>query len=320
MQHALRHHDSGLTTASLPTTALDLFHFSAMRRLLHNSGKCLMPEAALDLFAGSMVQHAMAAELGTSFQSTSLQVSTQQVSHITTFLIICLPQRHAAHCLTLVLLFSDSLVPSRKALLTCSLLLTSITELCQSTRQILLVSVVLCCSQGVAPATDADLQSTESLADGSTTGTSEPTVAARSSVPARPWSSAVQHSSPSHEADANVKSSPHVSNEQSSNNSAYGRPNFLFTSVPMLGPPVQPADDPVAPNTAAGAESEGDIVQSCDKFAKMSIVTASAKKRTLKTLTFNSLSLAAAIEEAGEATAAVTAPDPDDSVSLVRLQ
>lgn len=174
--------------------------------------------------------------------------------------------------------------------------------------------------------TDADvMQSTEPLADGSTTDQTEPNVAARSSFSANAWSSAVQHSPPSHEADANVASSTHVSCEESSNDFAYGRPNFLFTSVPMLGPPVQPHDDPIAPNTAADAESdEGSVqsgaAQSCDKFVKMSIVTASAKKRTLKTLTSNSLSLAAAIQEAGEATAGPTAPDPDDLVSLVRLQ
>ena len=113
VQRCLRHHDSRPNTASLPTTALDLFHFSAMRRLLHNSGKCLMPEAALDLFAGSVVQKAMAADLGTSFQFTSLKVSTQQTSYISAFVFICLPQRHAAYCLTLCLLFSDSLVLSR---------------------------------------------------------------------------------------------------------------------------------------------------------------------------------------------------------------
>lgn len=113
VQRCLRHHDSGLNTASLPMTALDLFHFSAMRRLLHNSGKCLMPAAALDLFAGSVVQKAMAADLGTSFQSTSLKVSTQQTSYIPAFIIICLQQRHAAHCLTLFLLFCDRLVVSR---------------------------------------------------------------------------------------------------------------------------------------------------------------------------------------------------------------
>lgn len=187
---------------------------------------------------------------------------------------------------------------------------------------IVLVSIALCCLQGVAPvATDADVQSTEPLADGSTTDMLEPNVAARPPCPANSWSSAVQHSLPSYEADTDVASSTHASIEETSNDFAYVRPNFMFTSVPMLGPPVQPLHGPVPPNTAADAESDEGAVQSCDKFVKMSIVTASAKKRTLKTLTSNSLILAAAIQEAGEATAAATAPDPDDgNVSLVRLQ
>ena len=194
----------------------------------------------------------------------------------------------------------------------------SIAELCQSTMQILLVSIALCCLQGVAPvATDAGVQSTEPLADGSTTDMLEPNVAARAPFPASSWFSAVQHSSPSYEADADVACSTHASRAESSNDFAYGRPNFHLTSVPMLGPPVQPLHDPVPPNTAADAKSHEGGVQSCNKFVKMSIVTASAKKRTLKTLTSNSLILAAAIQEAGEAATA----DPDDgNVSLVRLQ
>lgn len=205
---------------------------------------------------------------------------------------------------------------------------------------LLLVSVALCCLQEAAPDVDADMQSTELLADESTTETLEPKAAALSPFPANPWSSAVQHqtsgppktasftgptpihdpstsSLPSREADANVASSTHASREESSNDFAYGRPNFLFTAVPMLGPPMQPHDDPMAPPTAADAENDEDIVQSFDKYVKLSIVTASAKRRTLKTLTSNSLSLAAAIQEAGEATAAGTAPDPDGNVSLV---
>ena len=44
-----------------------------MRRLLHNSGKCLMSEAALDVFVHSLIQQAMASELETS-EATSRQV------------------------------------------------------------------------------------------------------------------------------------------------------------------------------------------------------------------------------------------------------
>lgn len=98
-------HDSSLTTASLPTTALDLFHFSAMRRLLHNSGKCLMPEAALDFFAGTLVQQAMAADLGSSFLFTSLKVSTQHLTYLPSS-SYAYPQRHAAQCLSLDSIFA----------------------------------------------------------------------------------------------------------------------------------------------------------------------------------------------------------------------
>ena len=75
VQHSLRHTEGSFSGDSLPTTALDWFHFSAIRRLLHNSGKCLMPEAALDIFVHSSIQQAMANELETSFEATSRQVS-----------------------------------------------------------------------------------------------------------------------------------------------------------------------------------------------------------------------------------------------------
>ena len=76
VQHSLRHPEGGLYGDSLPTTALDWFHFSAMRRLLHNSGKCLMSEAALNIFVGSLIQQTMASELETSLKAISHQVST----------------------------------------------------------------------------------------------------------------------------------------------------------------------------------------------------------------------------------------------------
>ena len=69
MQHSLRHPEGSFSGDSLPTTALNWFHFSAMRRLLLNSGKCLMSEAALDIFVGSLIQQAMASELEKSFNT-----------------------------------------------------------------------------------------------------------------------------------------------------------------------------------------------------------------------------------------------------------
>ena len=76
VQHSLRHPEGSVSGNSLPTTALNWFHFSAVRRLLHNSGKCLMSEAALDFFVGSFMQQAMASELETSFGANSPQVRT----------------------------------------------------------------------------------------------------------------------------------------------------------------------------------------------------------------------------------------------------
>ena len=76
VQHSLRHSEGSLFIKSLPTTALDWFHFSAMRRLLHNSGKCLLPEAALEFWSGSLIQQAMASDLKASLESFPSQVST----------------------------------------------------------------------------------------------------------------------------------------------------------------------------------------------------------------------------------------------------
>ena len=46
-----------------------------MRRLLHNSGKCLLPKEALEFFSGSLMQQAMIAELESSFDLTPTSVS-----------------------------------------------------------------------------------------------------------------------------------------------------------------------------------------------------------------------------------------------------
>lgn len=81
VQHSLRHPEGGLCADSLPIAALDWFHFSAMRRLLHNSGKCLMPTAALDVFVGSSIQQAMAHDLDASFEAILPQVRTHNSTH-----------------------------------------------------------------------------------------------------------------------------------------------------------------------------------------------------------------------------------------------
>lgn len=81
VQHSLRHPEAGLCADSLPIAALDWFHFSAMRRLLHNSRKCLMPTAALDVSARSSIQQAMAHDLEASFKAILPQVRAPDSTH-----------------------------------------------------------------------------------------------------------------------------------------------------------------------------------------------------------------------------------------------
>lgn len=96
----------------------------------------------------------------------------------------------------------------------------------------------------------------------------------------------------------------------------------VFTTAPMLGSPVQLDGQPVSSNLAAvGHDSgEGDFEQQAAQPynvpVNFSIVTASVKKRAMTRLISNSLSLAAAIEEADESAAKTGAPESEGKVSL----
>ena len=98
----------------------------------------------------------------------------------------------------------------------------------------------------------------------------------------------------------------------------------IFTTVPMLGSPVQLRDQPVSLDVAAEAEnSEGTLEQQALQPysipVNFSIVAATVRKEASTRLNSNSLSLAAAIEGVDQS-ATETLPGSEGEFNLVCLQ
>lgn len=102
------------------------------------------------------------------------------------------------------------------------------------------------------------------------------------------------------------------------------QPALVFTSVPTLGSPLQSYGQPLSRNIAAVAEDDDSsleiqALQPYDSLpVNVSVVTAMARKNAVNSLICNSLSLAAAIDDADRPDVEAT-PGPAGDISLVCL-
>ena len=127
------------------------------------------------------------------------------------------------------------------------------------------------------------------------------------------------------EAERNVVSDAYGSNAAIGGHAKSSTQNTVFfTTAPLLGSPVQFDVQPVSQDVAAEAENsettlEQQALQPYNVPVNFSVVAATVRKEALTRLISNSLSLAAAIQEADESAAEANAPECDGEVKVVSL-